>query len=529
MEPRKSAWPEQLALNVVTTDVTSATMGTGSSASAGSGDITFGAMSAETDTANATSVATGKSVGIGASVALNILTDGQTIAQVADGAGLTGGHDLDVYATSSRIVMSSVAAGSAGGTAVSPAVAVAYVNNTTTAALGTTTGAPLSLSGDATIQAMHTGTTEATGNADAASSGVAVGATVGVNIANDNTSAATNRDITAAGFVMIASQSTINSSAVMKASSKGNAGNQSADMESSSQTNNNLSNQGQSPVSLPSANSNASSASSDASSQSGSSSSGVGVAAAIGVNWETSTNMASVGQGAHIAAMGGAATVSALNTTSATAQATGTSLNLTQKESKVNVGAAVSLNVPTSTNSAIVGSNASVSGQGITVEAITPPATAPNTFMAMGVAASGGNSKNSVAGSVAINVIGLTAEANVNQSAQLSSTGAILVSASSPIALQSVAASGALGTGNAVGAAIAINVVNNTTEAYLAANTTADATGSLAVTATASIVPIQVNLSVIPPSLLPSVTAVAVSGAAARALRPSPARQSFRY
>ena len=132
------------------------------------------------------------------------------------------------------------------------------------------------------------------------------------------------------------------------------------------------------------------------------------------------------------------------------------------------------------------------------------------------MAAAGGNSKNDVAGSVAINVIGLTAEANVDQGADLESTGGITVNATSPIALQSVAASGAFSTGNAVGAAIAINIVSNTTEAYLAADTTADATGALAVTATASIVPIQVNpgISVIPPALLPSVTAAAIAGSA---------------
>ena len=473
-------------------------------------------LSTETDTANATSVASGGKVGVGASIALNILTDGQTIAEVDDGAGLTGGDNLDVYATSSRTVMSMVAAGTTGGVAISPAVALAYVNNTTTAQLGTTTGSLLSLKGNATIQATHTGSTEATGNADAAGNSVAVGATVGVNIANDNTSAATNRDITAAGFVTIAAQSTITSSAVMKASTQGNSGNQTADSESSSQTNNNLSKQGQSPVSLPSANNTSSTASGDASSESGKGSGGVGVAAAIGVNWETSTNSASTGQGTHVSALGGAATVSALNTTSATAQSTGTSLNLTPSESNVNVGAAVALNVPTSTNSAVVGSNAVLRGQGITVAAVTPVATAPNTFMAMGVAAAGGNSKNDVAGSVAINVIGLTAEANVDQGADLESTGGITVNATSPIALQSLAASGAFSTGNAVGAAIAINIVSNTTEAYLAADNTADATGSLAVTATASIVPIQVNpmISVIPPSLLPSVTAGAVSGSA---------------
>jgi hypothetical protein len=503
-----------VAINVVTTDKTMATIGTGSTASAGSGDITFGAQSTEADTANATSMASGSEVGVGASLALNILLDGRTIAEVSDGAGLTGGDNLNVSATSSRKVLSTVGAGTKGGIAVSPAVAIAIVKNTTTAQLGTTTGSPLELSGNAMIQAMHTGSTEATGNANAAGNDVAVGATVGVNVATDDTTAATNRNITAAGFVTIASQSTITSSAVEQASTQGNAGNESADSESSSETNNNLNNQGQSGTSLPSANSESTSASSDASSESGKGSGGVGVAAAIAVNWETATNTASVGTGAQVSAMGGAATVSALDTTNASAQATGTSLNLTASESKVNVGAGVALNVTSSSNSAIVGSSAQVHGQGIDVVAATPTGAAPNTIKALAAAASGGVSQNAVAASAAINVISYSAEANVNSSAELESLGGITVNAASPIALQGLAASGAFGTGNAVGAAAAINVVTNTTEAFLGNNVTADASGPLAVTATASIVPIQVTLPLIPSSLLPSITAVAISGAA---------------
>ena len=455
---------------------------------------------------------------MGASLALNILTDGQTIARVNDGAGLTGGNNLNVLASSNRTVTSTVAAGSAAGVAVSPAVAISYVNNTTTAQLGTTSGSPLSLAGNATIQATHTGSTSATGDADAAGNKVAVGATIGVNIANDNTNATTNRDITAAGFVTIASQSTLTSTAEMKASTKGNDPNQSSnsDSQASSQTNNNLSNQGQSGVSLPKAGDQTSSASSNASSESGTGSGGVGVAAAIGVNWATSTNTASIGNGVRVTASGGPAKVSAANATSATAKATGTSLNLTQNESKVNVGAAVSLNVPNSHNSAIVGSNAVLTGHGITVEAVTPAASAPNTFIALGVAASGGNSQNGIAGSIGINVINLSAEANVKSGADLESSSGIVVNATSPIALQSVAASGAFATGNAVGAAVAINVVNNTTEAYIGNNGTANATGAIGVTATASIVPIKVDpgISVIPQSVLPTVTAGAISGAA---------------
>ena len=137
------------------------------------------------------------------------------------------------------------------------------------------------------------------------------------------------------------------------------------------------------------------------------------------------------------------------------------------------------------------------------------------------MAAAGGKSDVSVAGSIAVQFVDFRTTASVAKGARLTSTGAVSVAATAPLGLQSLALAGAFSQdGNAVGAAIVVNILRDVdTQAFIDSDTTAggtthvDATGALSVTATASLAPI------VPDSGLdfltfPAITSVAVSGGA---------------
>ena len=293
-----------VALNIISDQTTAIVYGH-TVVSAGTGDVTVLAENLTEANASAISDATGgsSSVGVGASVALNILTPMHTYAQVQDGAVLTGGHNVTISATASQNnVTTTVHAGSAGGDAISPAVAIAIVTTDTNASVGTGTG--LSASGNVTIQATYSGTVTTSGDATAAGSDVAVGAIVGLNIVTITTAGTTTRNIvTTGGFVTIGSSSQIAASTIVEASAKGeDSGGKSSDQQANDQVKNNDASKnslpGGSSTSLPSANDNAQSGNSTASGQSsGESGGGVGIGAAVSINWVTMTNYATVAPG----------------------------------------------------------------------------------------------------------------------------------------------------------------------------------------------------------------------------------------
>ncbi|MHC5862008.1 beta strand repeat-containing protein, partial [Nostoc sp.] len=349
------------ALNFVNNS-NEAVIKSGAIVDAGSGDITLVAASNEIDDVKATSEATSGNVGVGASIGLNLLLSNPVRAEIEDSVTLSGSGALTLNAKSDRIVTTTVEAGSSGGTAVSPAVAVAIINNDTTARLGAGTGT-LNLSGDVNIKAEHTGAVLTSGDATAAGEKVAVGAIVAVNVSTDNTTATVMRDLTTSGGnVVIESQSALSSSAKVLASASGNKQEgRNADDEAKAQS-------GQSTLpsaqdSVNSSNNSANSASSDPSGNSasgGTSGAGVGVAAAVGVNWQKATNKAVIGDNIRIITEGGAVTVSAQSQTNATARAIGTSLS---SKAKANVSAAVGLNIADVNNIASVGSQAIINAQ----------------------------------------------------------------------------------------------------------------------------------------------------------------------
>ena len=224
-----------LAINIVH-NTTEAVVPSGSHLAIGSGNITLKAQSTEEETANATSTAKGGSVGVGASVALNILTSTTTRAEVEDGATLSmsGANvgTVSLAADSSRTVTTTVSAGSKGDVSVTPAVALVIDNGDhTTARLGSGPGGILVASGSVTVQATHTGDfTNTKADASAAGSSAAIGADAAINIVQDWTTTGEMARSTSGASVTIGATSTMTSSPQASASaSGGDSSDQSAD------------------------------------------------------------------------------------------------------------------------------------------------------------------------------------------------------------------------------------------------------------------------------------------------------------
>jgi hypothetical protein len=211
----------------------------------------------------------------------------------------------------------------------------------------------------------------------------------------------------------------------------------------------------------------------------------------------------------------------AQNQTDATAISFGIALNTDSLTSRVVEPdrVAVGLNVALIKNTADHRAARLVTGNGITVEAVTPAA--PATTSPSGHGGRRRKSDVSVAGSIAVQFVDFQTKASVGKGARLTSTGPVNVTATAPLGLQSLALAGAFSEdGNAVGAAIVVNILRDVdTQAFIDSDTTiagtthVDATGALSVTATASLAPIvpDTGLDFL---TMPALTSVAVSGGA---------------
>jgi len=470
-----------LAINIVNGNHTEAVVESGAVANVGSGNVTVKAENNEKDIASATASAKGGDTGVGASVSLNVLLDSITRAEIEDGARLTGGNDLLITADASRTVETAVAAGAKGGTAVTPAVSLVVLkNDRATARLGSTPDAGTQLfAGSATIRATHTADVSKT-TAKAESEGeTAVGADVAINVILEwSTLAEIARSISASS-VSITAQTTMNSGTKAEASASGASSDDEdgdADTKSNKQVSGNDNTKNTGTGTLPTASSGTTEGNDASSSETGSEGGGVGVAAAISVNWVDTQNTARIAGGITVIGRTGAVSVSAQNQTDASAISIGIALNtdsLTSEESSNQIGAAVGLNVALIKNTATIGAGATVTGNGITAEAITPTGQR-NDFTVWGMAAAGGKSDVSVAGSIAVQFVDFRTTASVGKGARLTSTGPVSVTATAPLGLQSLALAGAFSEdGNAVGAAIVVNILRDVdTQAFIDSDTT---------------------------------------------------------
>ncbi|HEX5279640.1 MAG TPA: hypothetical protein VFW28_06150 [Micropepsaceae bacterium] len=482
----------------------------GGSVTVSGGDVTINAVNNESDLANATSKAKGGSVGIGVSVGLNILTLSDTDAEMMDGTAFTGTGlgNVNVTSTAMRTVVTKVEAGSQGNVSVTPAVAMAFdQNDSSTARIGTGTGTgTLAGSGVLNVSATHAADFSGT-KADAAAGGdnAAIGAGLGISFVDKwSTDAEVSRSATAGSVQILATSSLVSAPEASASAKGGDTKDDNANKKTDDQVSNNSNTSSTSAPTTDSSTTNGSDANSTSTSKSGGGGSSVGIAASIAVNYASVSNTADVGDSVMLHATSGAVKVSATAKVDAQARTDSTAIN---QDGSVDIAAAFSLNDISITNKATVNTGADVTGNGITVEAVTPQGD-QNNVSARALAAAGNKSGDlAIAGVFAINVVDTDTEATTADGSHLhGGAGEIDITARHDLDIQALAASAAVSkSGTAVGVAVAVNVVGtgtggSITTASIGDDTnglspaTVDGTGAVKVTAEHTINPMKVEL-----------------------------------
>ena len=215
-----------VAVNVVDNDV-EASVGRGGTSAitiTGNGDVTISATNTSEAFSRALPAAggaSGKSVGVGASVAINVLSN-TALARITDGTTITGSAGkFTMSAASDNFGFTHGENGaSSGSVAVGVGVAVLVVHDNTNVYLGT--GADIVATGNVSLTAAHTGEYKTTTDASAAGQSVGVGASVSVGVVIDDTSVQVARGVsTSNGALTANSTSTVSSNVQATATSSG--------------------------------------------------------------------------------------------------------------------------------------------------------------------------------------------------------------------------------------------------------------------------------------------------------------------
>ena len=119
-------------------------------------------------------------------MAVNIVAN-RSIAEIQDSAQLTNPGAVSLAASGVYAVDTEAEAGATGGVAITPVLALALVNNTTSARLGI--GSDLVNPGAVSITADHTSSTTTSAKGSTQGDKAAIGAAVGVVLLNDVASA----------------------------------------------------------------------------------------------------------------------------------------------------------------------------------------------------------------------------------------------------------------------------------------------------------------------------------------------------
>lgn len=454
--------------------------------------------------------ATGDNVGVGASVAMNILAN-RSVADVADGGTLTGVGDLTLSAKAVHSVETKAEAGSSGGISLTPALGLSVVNNTTTARLGT--GGTQAASGAIVVSAAQRSTISTEASGEAAGSKAAVGAALALALVDDRVMATSDRNIDADGAVTFtaagASLSTLTATAsAVGAASEEDGGSGGGDVDTTATSELTGASDKQKSAGVGDAEQQAATdtAANDEESRSASTSEGkVSVAAAVGINVQTSTVTVSIPDGIEVSA-GGILKLGAVSNTDGQITATGDAVGQadddgeTPPPSKVGIGAAVAVNVVKTRNDATLGdATHSVGGLDISatkldVEALMadPNSTATRSDVYLTRSSSGaGGSKVGVAGSLALNLIDTQSVAQISGAALISVTGDGVVTLTTDNQTDTTAEAlpvggGATGGSVGVGASVAINILANRSDAEIADGGVLTGAGDLTLSAEAT-------------------------------------------
>src|SRR5690606_32694549 len=326
----------------------------------GNGDVSLVADNSTTVSAEALpsgAGASGGKVGVGASVAMNIVAN-RTSAAFENGSGLSGAGDVSLAATGTYANSATANAGSAGGISITPSLALSLITSTTTAQLGS--GAALATSGSVMLSAVQQSNTTTKSSGEAAGASAAVGAAMSLALIDDVVIATTARNIVAGGNVGFMAMGASFSELVATASAVGAApkedpedgGAESGDAESPD-VNEQVTAKAaaatdrQKKAGVGSEEQQAASAAQKDDKEGRSaetSEGGVSVAAAIAINVQGASVTAGVPDGVSIT-LGGALIISAAGNTDGKLDANGSAVGGKDvPESKIGIGAAVSVN-----------------------------------------------------------------------------------------------------------------------------------------------------------------------------------------
>src|SRR6202158_3950872 len=442
--------------------------------------------------------ATAKSFGLGLSIALNIVVD-DTLALVKANVVLTGATGLSLLAhgghTMTTYAENGAKSTAAGGDAITPVIAIAV--SVITGQPDVMSGAVLTLGASGLsedVSQRATADTRATGSASAADA--AVGISLALTVAVHKALASIERDLTTTGplsFTVVASSDT---DALAKASASGTKGEDDSSRTSGgtgaggsrtanddvsdqrgfadSQGTSSLGSRGDTSGGKPTPNLQ--------SSKSGSSGgTPVQVAAAIGIDIALVDQKATIPAGLHVTA--GAVSLSASGNTDAHSAGDGQAVT-TGPATGTTVGAGVAVTLAFPTTLASVGNGVVLNATSLSLTAgmtsalgLTPDGTPPvvdsrNDYSALATSGAGGG-KNSVAGSLAFNLVLSSSEASIGNGAQVTLTGAASASATSSsdsVVKALPGKDGATAKSFGLGLSIALNIVVDDTLALVKSN-----------------------------------------------------------
>ncbi len=508
-----------LAVNVINSD-SSAVVGGSANVTINGGAVAVGAenlLAANAAALPSSGGASGGKLGIGASVALNTITEHSTAA-IDDGATLAGTlASLSVAANSVTDTAGSAQAGASGGVAVDAVVAMSILNETTLASIGT--GNTFDSSGNVDVAANSGGanTASAIASIDGSKSNVAVGGSVALitgtgilgglgsgNAVTSSTTAILNRSAAIGGSLSITATSARTYQAESTASASGNqfssamqSGNDATAGGGSVASGETL-NTSQAQSAISSGTSGAGQGESQASGSSSSGSGKVSVAAAVGAVIAGDQVSAQIGTSPSSSTSGGTPATPPPITVTGPTSVSLTAINQgdvftegngsTDTNSKVGIGVGVALSIVGNTTTAAIADNTVLQTPGTVSVSATSSENQDQNFMAGRVAAvamSGASaSKVAVAGSVAAAVSDSTTTAGVGNDVTIegvatgSDAGVLSVEAVNTSALTANAWSGAASNqGVGIGASIAVVVSTDTYSATIGTGDVLDAVG----------------------------------------------------
>src|SRR5690606_35034165 len=275
------------------------------------------------------SQAGGGSIGVGASVALNI-GETDTHATIGEDATVSGAGDIALSATSGNALDTYAEGGSEGGTAVTPVVAISVANNDTHAIIRD--GADLTAGGAVTLSAEHEGSTVTVAEGDTKSGSTGVGVSLALTIGLDSAVASIERNVTAGGAISASARTvSINESRAQASVAGGNSTDTSSGASGRSGVNGQVDDQqrfADSRATQGGASTGTTGSANRANAETSSTGSGgstVSVAGAIGVTVVDSVAQATIADGRTVSA-GGALSLSSESNTDAVAIADGSAV-----------------------------------------------------------------------------------------------------------------------------------------------------------------------------------------------------------